>query len=595
MSNIYDKASLVLIPSGTKTSKVYSQKPVNGDGDFTFSRSTAATRVNADGNIEKETQNLLLQSQTFGTTWVPVRSSIIENTTADPNGGNNADSLIEDTTASNFHYISQSVSAISGVYTYSVYAKANTRSQIQLAATGGTTKMGRGYDLSSGTLFGETIGGVVSNDIDQSITDVGNGWYRCTMTWNATGQDNLWIVLSVSNAGSYTGDGTSGLYIWGAQLEQGLVARDYIETTTAAVEGGITDNVPRLDYTDSSCPALLLEPQRTNVFTNSEYFNGSDWILQDATLTNNAAISPEGVQNASLYTTTSDLYDFVRQNISFVSGTTYTYSVFAKAGTSSLITLAYHSAAFGTGQSVEFDLSDGTYTIGNGTPSVKVEDFGDGWYRCAITATATAASTRSTGFSSTAAGAVTTLYLYGAQMEASASYATSYIPTYGTSVTRNADDCSTTGISSLYGSSVGTLFYEGVYGNEPNEVYLFAQDVLGTATTNSVYLQRSETNKVQAQVWDGTNQVAVIKGGNVSIGDTFKAAVAFADNDVVLYLNGLQIGTDTNVNIPPLTSLQIGRYPSSNDFRYKTSEPSKQVLVFPTRLSNEELAALTTI
>ena len=54
--SIYDKASLVLIPSGTKTSKVYSQKPVSGDGDFTFSRSTAATRVNADGNIEKETQ-----------------------------------------------------------------------------------------------------------------------------------------------------------------------------------------------------------------------------------------------------------------------------------------------------------------------------------------------------------------------------------------------------------------------------------------------------------------------------------------------------------------------------------------------------------
>ena len=68
--SIYDKASLVLIPSGTKTSKVYSQKPVNGDGDFTFSRSTAATRVNADGNIEKETQNLLCRSNTFDTTWV---------------------------------------------------------------------------------------------------------------------------------------------------------------------------------------------------------------------------------------------------------------------------------------------------------------------------------------------------------------------------------------------------------------------------------------------------------------------------------------------------------------------------------------------
>ena len=65
MSNIYDKSSLVLIPSGTKTGKVFSQKPVSGDGDFTFTRASAATRVNADGNIEKETENKLVQSNAF--------------------------------------------------------------------------------------------------------------------------------------------------------------------------------------------------------------------------------------------------------------------------------------------------------------------------------------------------------------------------------------------------------------------------------------------------------------------------------------------------------------------------------------------------
>ena len=65
MASIYDKSSLVLIPSGTKTGKVFSQKPVSGDGDFTFTRASAATRVNADGNIEKETQNLITYSNTF--------------------------------------------------------------------------------------------------------------------------------------------------------------------------------------------------------------------------------------------------------------------------------------------------------------------------------------------------------------------------------------------------------------------------------------------------------------------------------------------------------------------------------------------------
>ena len=89
MSSIYDKASLVLIPSGTKTSKVYSQKPVNGDGDFTFTRSSAATRVNASGNIEKETQNLLLRSNKFDTTWTK-SSATIASGQSGYDGSNNA-------------------------------------------------------------------------------------------------------------------------------------------------------------------------------------------------------------------------------------------------------------------------------------------------------------------------------------------------------------------------------------------------------------------------------------------------------------------------------------------------------------------------
>ena len=119
--SIYDKASLVLIPSGTKTSKVYSQKPVNGDGDFTFSRSTAATRVNADGNIEKETQNLLLQSNSFNTTWATYLNSL----TSGQSGydGTSDAWLIEKSGA--FGNVFQNLSS-SGVRSYSVYAKAGS-------------------------------------------------------------------------------------------------------------------------------------------------------------------------------------------------------------------------------------------------------------------------------------------------------------------------------------------------------------------------------------------------------------------------------------------------------------------------------------
>ena len=170
--SIYDKASLVLIPSGTKTSKVYSQKPVNGDGDFTFSRSTAATRVNADGNIEKETQNLLLQSNSFDTTWANYLSTETSGQSG-YDGSNNA-WLLTNTGAGG--RIDQNISS-SGVQSLSVYAKANTFDYLFLLGLGASDRRGN-FDLTNGVV------GTTTNLIDSSIQSVGNGWYRCTIIYN---------------------------------------------------------------------------------------------------------------------------------------------------------------------------------------------------------------------------------------------------------------------------------------------------------------------------------------------------------------------------------------------------------------------------
>ena len=88
------------------------------------------------------------------------------------------------------------------------------------------------------------------------------------------------------------------IYIQDAQLEAGLVATDYIETTSSTAQAGILEDMPRLDYSGgASCPALLLEPQRTNVLPYSEYFNG--WTQLNTISADNSATSPEGVQNAA--------------------------------------------------------------------------------------------------------------------------------------------------------------------------------------------------------------------------------------------------------------------------------------------------------
>ena len=165
--SIYDKASLVLIPSGTKTSKVYSQKPVNGDGDFTFSRSTAATRVNADGNIEKETQNLLLQSNSFNTTW-----SGFNGASGQTGYDGSSDAWRYDSSSSVLR-LQQTGITFSGVHTFSFYAKYVDAQWFALQIAG-TTDESAWFDIQNGTL------GSTSSAVDSSITSIGGGWYRCS-------------------------------------------------------------------------------------------------------------------------------------------------------------------------------------------------------------------------------------------------------------------------------------------------------------------------------------------------------------------------------------------------------------------------------
>ena len=121
--SIYDKSSLVLIPSGTKTGKVFSQKPVSGDGDFTFTRASAATRVNADGNIEKETQNLVLHSAEQTNAVYSINNGISSVTAvSNPLTGNNDAYKLVKTSGNGDPYFGQNIStSINGCYTASLY------------------------------------------------------------------------------------------------------------------------------------------------------------------------------------------------------------------------------------------------------------------------------------------------------------------------------------------------------------------------------------------------------------------------------------------------------------------------------------------
>ena len=430
--SFFDDASLVFLPSGQagKDGKAYSMKPTDGSGDFTFSRGSnlTATRVDSNGLIEKGRENLLLQSNQFDTTWTLTDTSVTSGQSG-YDGSNDAWLLNSTTTGSPR---TQQIVSLSGVSTFSVYAKAATDSFIQLRTFGADTEAW--FNLSSGTIAA-TYG---SQYVTSNIQSVGNGWYRCSVTLN--GSLTTLRIYPASAFGVYSTSG-NGVYIQDAQLEQGLVATEYIESGATTGLAGILEDSPRFDYSGgASCPSLLLEPSRTNLITQSEYFGG--YTNSNSTDEPNATTSPEGLTNATSFLEAATTGQHkLATSYGFDGSSTYTFSIFAKYNGRDLFVDTQNSNEWGG--RAWFDLTNGTANAVLGTADI--EDLEDGWYRCSVTGASTLAGGNqiefltSDGATNSTTGDITKgVYLYGAQLE-EGSYKTSYIPNHsGGSVTREA-------------------------------------------------------------------------------------------------------------------------------------------------------------
>jgi hypothetical protein len=191
----------------------------------------------------------------------------------------------------------------------------------------------------------------------------------------------------------------------------------------------VASNVPRIDYTGGGCPSILLEPQRTNLFINSNNFVSSNWFRLNLTVTVNQAISPTGENNASLLTATED--NGILAEFNEWTTVQRTVSFFAKKNTSSVVEINNSSSP---SNFVFYDLENGVILSEGGTMTGQIEDFGNGWYRIIATYFVTG-GTATFGFRIPTAGSV---YVYGAQIE-EGSYPTSYTQTGASTVTRNAD------------------------------------------------------------------------------------------------------------------------------------------------------------
>jgi hypothetical protein len=355
---------------------------------------------------------------------------------------------------------------------------------------------------------------------------------------------------------------------------------------SAGLIESVASNVPRLDYTNGSCPSILVEPQRTNLVTYSEDFTNAVWEryingTATMTITANATTAPNGTNTA----------DLVAINRGFINEVAVVYKVTnTPAGTykGSVWLKAKDSAS--VGKTIDLWSWDGNT---NGYTMVTLTANWVRYEQVTTVFSGTGQELFDFGLLSNNYSTSTTLsvefYIWGAQSEAG-SYATSYIPTTSASVTRNADVISKTGISSLIGQTEGTLFVDLYRFNIGNPILAFQ---LNNGSINDrVQIELSSTGQLFAVCVSGGTTTCLISGSTLTIGQRYKIAFSYKLNDFKLYLNGIQDGSDTNGLVPTsMSNAYLGNEFGTSYSGYNINTAS----LWKTALTNTQLAQLTTI
>lgn len=594
------------------------------DPRITFTRASTATYYGTQTAVAE--QNGLLQSQDFATTWTVNNTVVASNTTTAPDGTGTADTITENTVSS-FHVVSQTglanLSNTVGTLTLSVFVKQNigTRYFTIGLSTDITTNNGSAtFDLSTGTNT-QTQNNGTWTSASATITAVAQGFYRCTLTVTTDSVGAGAVRIGLNNTSTpttvnrgfgadYVGDGTSSVIIWGAQVEKRSAASAYTPTTTQPIINYIpvlqtaASGVARFDHNPTTFESLglLIEDQRTNLLTYSEQFDNVAWSKVGATIIANTVVAPDGTLTGDkVVENTSTGGHYPNQSFSTTSGTSYTASVYLKAAERTAAQIILTNTGFGATVVGAYDLSNGLASGASGTGRTQsITPVGNGWFRCVLTAQATSTGSpqiqiRVSDVYSTTASSYTGddysgIYVWGAQLEAGA-FATSYIPTVASQVTRSTDAPTITGanFSSWYNNAQGTLYSEAS-----------TYDVSSSGRTAFSVNDGTTSNRMLTA--HGTVKAFISKSGNTQYTNSFggvtvannvasRIALAYASNNVNAAVNGVIGGVDdTVIEVPVVTQSNIGSIAGASS---SVNGTIRKIAYYPIRLNNAQLQVLT--
>ncbi len=442
-------------------------------------------------------------------------------------------------------------------------------------ATDSDWSKGTGWSISGGTaiLDGTQTGGSSLSSSNMTVT-VGK-IYKVTVNVSATSSGfRLYDALGVVSYGLSLGENifyrtpsssTYTLTPLGLGGATGTISN-------VSVKEAARDNVPRIDYTGGGCPHILAEPQRTNLLPYSSDF--SQWITSSVTLTPNATTSPSGSVDATLVDLSSTTDSRLVNNVGVVASTEYTLSFYLKK---------HESDSDGTFPLAYYDGSNYIKTYVNLT---------DVWQRFDLTFTNPSNSPFGYGLSrkgTTSDETLTRCYAWAGQLE-QASYPTSYIPTSGSTVTRNQDIFTRDGIGSLINSTEGVLFVEmAALSDDGVAKYLTMND--GSSNNDVRIYFNTASNGISALLKSGTGATQAFLSYTVTDTTEFhKIAFVYAVNRFELWVDGEKRAEDLSGVAPVgLNTLEFSRASNFLPLFAKV----KQLQVYNTALTDTQLAALT--